>query len=230
MGHLNLNFKKTLQVEEKINNFYKNKFHSIDEVLHKIEDTASEQDILEFYSAATLDFHSSGGLWDNIEKNKIPPNIWRGIYKHSDDYFHNVNHNYTISVDNRTDKVLNLLDFGTACSPTLVSETMDSVNHYFIELNTSMYLYNKELYKEQKNIHVLQNISDIPSDVKFDIVISNDALEHVRFINEHLYALLHYGSENCVYRLRIDTDLSCGGHVIYKCEDTMIDDIWLNLN
>lgn len=230
MSHYIFEFEKTATLKNEIYSFYKDKFNSIQVVLNIIEETADQTEILNFYDESELYFGPSGGYWDKIEKHKIPPNIWRGIYKHSDIYFHNVNHNYNFSVKEPADKTLNVLDFGTACSPTFAATNTTQINYYFIELNTSMYLYNKKLYKDRPDVHVLQNLSDIPFDIKFDMIFSNDALEHVRFINEHLYTLFYYGNDNCKYNLRIDADQSCGGHVLYKCQDTIMDDIWVNLS
>ena len=223
MGYLQINYKKTLEIQQFIDNFYEDQHINIKQVLAKIEDTAEVSEVLNFYNIDSFDFTSSGGLWEVISKNNIPSNIWRGIYKHSDQYFHVDGYNYTHPTDTNIKAVL---DFGIACSPLGV--TSDEIEYYFVELNTAMWKYNKEKYQDHKNVHVIQNLSEIPDNVRFDYVQANDSLEHVKYINEHLYVLYYYGNTDCLYNLRIDEHPG-GAHILNISKDTKIDSVWISL-
>ena len=187
----------------------------IKQLAKKIEDTATIEEVKKFYQSEDLYFPPQdipGNLWE-YRKKETTPRIWRGVYKYADVYGKSEWKEPAAKFEYNTDqKNINILDFGAGADrkPQIYTDK----NYYLVELNNWTFYKLKEYYKNMNNVFVFQNLSDVLS-VKFDLIWSHDALEHVRLLNEHLNILYRICNRDGILDLHISSQGECGGGHVY---------------
>ena len=148
------------------------------------------------------------------------PKEWLSIYRYADEYGNWLSKTNTC---NPAWKNKTVLDFGAGSGTPW--EGVDDVNLYLLEANLGLSSLLKKTYEPFSNVKIVTTLNELPKDIKFDYIYSNDVLEHVRYINEHLEILYYLGNETCNYDLIID-EAPSGGHVLNLHEDTKIKTIF----
>jgi len=211
----------------------------IKELFDKIEKTASKEDIKKFYGEDAW-FSANGrknnqphsGDWE-YRKDEVSPELWRAVYKYSDEYgqFDHSQYDDDDFGPRFAEDDFKILDFG--CGPNPIgwggpSHNLIHTSHcqfHLVELNDFARNKIEERFGMHSRVFIYENLSEVfNSNVKFDIVYSRDVLEHVRYINEHLYVLYLLCKNNGYIYTKFPYDHKSGGHVSGLYEDTKIKD------
>src|SRR3989304_10013852 len=206
--------------------------NNISEILEKIEKIATWEDIKVFYENEKPVFGATG-LNDQwvYKKDVVSPEMWRAIYKYSYEYgsvmhsncdYHNVDENI-LSNEN-----CKLLDFGSGPNPTIANNY--ACQFYLVKINDTSVINLKKGFKNRSNIKIFNCLSDVVKlNIKFDVAFSSETLEHVRYINEHLYILYNLCKEDGQFYLQYPFDHDCGGHVYGLYKDTITRETFLTI-
>ena len=148
---------------------------------------------------------------------------WLSIYRHSKEYG-----NWEVNTRTLSETSFgNVLDFGAGVGePWKISSINENTHLYLLEANLKMASELEETYKSLNNVTIVTSLQDIKH-LKFSLIYSNDVLEHVRYVNEHLDIFWHLGDTNCLNHHIIDYGLA-EGHVLNLHQDTIINKFWEN--
>ena len=200
----------------------------IEDVLKRIEKTAKIESILEFYGKDYYFPAAGDGQWDE-RKNETTPELWRALYKYSHEYgsylHSNFSYNTLIDEDILNNPSSKILDFG--CGPNPIINY--SAQFYLVEINDSSRDILHKTFKDKDNVHIFGLLSEvIKLDIKFDAIHSKDTLEHIRHINENLYALYYLCVDHGSFAFQYPFD-GGGGHCYGLFEDSTTRETFLKM-
>jgi len=221
-------------IEEHFLNF------DIENTLKKIEKTSTKQKIKEIFGEDSyFGATSDDQFWNHEAKKTLTSDVWRAIYKYSDEYgtydhtqnYNNVFDEYSLNPN------VKILDFGCGPNPLGFGSGDETYGFpYFInrckcefhlvELNDFSRQQIKKRFAEYSNVYVYENLSELfEKNLKFDVVHTKDCLEHVRYINEHLYLLYLLCLDKGVILYTFPYGTHEAGHVSTLYEDTILTEI-----
>jgi len=189
-------------------------------ILNKIEKTATKEDVVQFYGVNHSFPANADGNWE-YKKEEVSPELWRAVYKYSDEYGSYPHSTYSY-LNEWLNTDLNILDFGCGPNPNIPRQF--GCNLYLVELNDK----SRELITQNyrfKNVYCFENLSDVfKLDIKFDVIFTKDVIEHVRYVNEHLYVLYLLCKEDGLFYVHYPYGDHQGNHVSTLYNDTIIRD------